>query len=67
MDVNDGGGTMLSTKITVDNTEATSLTAATPPVISDSVVVKGGTATIDIDQVGDGTAAGLKLYFRIQP
>lgn len=67
VDVNDAGSTMLSTKITIDNTEDTSLTAATPPVLSDTSVTKGGKATIDIDQIGDGTACGLKVYFRITP
>lgn len=63
VDVNDAGVSMLSTKITIDNGEETSLTAATSSVLSDSFVVKGAKATIDIDQVGDGTAKGLKLYF----
>lgn len=59
VDINDGGTTIISTKITIDNTEDTSLTAATPPVISDTALAKGAKITIDIDQVGDGTAKGL--------
>lgn len=67
-DVNDGGSTMLSTKITIDNNEDTSLTAAAQPVLSDTAVTKGGSVTIDIDQVGAATAAaGAKLYFSITP
>lgn len=62
VDINEGGTTILSTKITIDNTEETSLTAATPPVISDSSLAKGAKITIDVDQVGSGTAAGLKVY-----
>lgn len=62
VDVNDGGASMLSTKITVENGEETSLTAAAQPVLSDALVTRGGKATVDIDQVGDGTATGLNLY-----
>lgn len=62
VDINEGGSTILSTKITIDNGEKTSTTAATPPVISDSALADDAEITIDIDQVGDGTAAGLKVY-----
>jgi hypothetical protein len=59
VDLNEAGSTILSTKITIDNTEDTSLSAATPPVISDASLAKGAKITIDIDQIGDGTAKGL--------
>lgn len=36
VDVNEGGASILSTKLTIDNTEKTSTTAATPPVVSDA-------------------------------
>lgn len=62
VDINEGGTTILSTKITIDNGEKTSTTAATPPVISDSALADDAEITIDIDQVGDGTAKGLKVY-----
>lgn len=62
VDVNEGGTTIISTKITIDNGEKTSTTAATPPVISDSALADDAEITIDIDQVGDGTAKGLKVY-----
>ncbi|MBT3904231.1 MAG: hypothetical protein HOB79_11685 [Rhodospirillaceae bacterium] len=62
VDINEGGTTVLSTKITLDNTEKTSTTAATAPVISDSALADDAEITVDIDQVGDGTAAGLKIY-----
>lgn len=62
VDINDGLDSILTTKVTIDNTEETSLTATTPPVISDQTLLKGTKMTIDIDQVGDGTAAGLKVY-----
>jgi hypothetical protein len=62
VDVNEAGTTILSTKITIDNTEKTSTTAATAPVISDSALADDAEITVDIDQVGDGTAKGLKVY-----
>ena len=61
VDINDGGTTILSTKLTIDNTEKTSTTAATPAVISDTALADDAEITIDIDQVGDGTAKGLKI------
>ena len=61
VDINEAGTTILSTKITIDNGEDTSLSAATPPVISDGALAKGAKITIDIDQVGDGTAKGLVI------
>jgi hypothetical protein len=61
VDINEGGSTILSTKLTIDNTEKTSTTAATPPVISDSALADDAEITIDIDQIGNGTATGLKI------
>ena len=61
VDINEGGTTILSTKLTIDNTEKTSTTAATAAVISDSALADDAEITIDIDQIGDGTAAGLKV------
>lgn len=62
VDINEGGTTILSTKITIDNTEKTSTTAATAAVISDTALADDAEITIDIDQIGDGTAKGLKVY-----
>jgi lysophospholipase L1-like esterase len=62
VDVNEGGNSILATKITIDNTEETSLTAAAPPVVSDIFLARGAKMTIDVDQVGDGTAVGLKVW-----
>jgi hypothetical protein len=64
VDINEDGTSILSTKITIDNTEKTSVTAATPPVISDNVLADDSEITIDIDQVGDGTAKGLKVTLK---
>jgi hypothetical protein len=61
VDINENGTSVLSTKITIDNTEKTSTTATTPAVISDSSLAVDSEMTIDIDQVGDGTAKGLKI------
>ena len=61
VDINEAGSTILSTKITIDNGEKTSTTAAAPPVISDAALADDAEITIDIDQVGDGTAKGLKV------
>lgn len=61
VDINESGTSILSTKLTIDNTEKTSVTAATPAVISDSSLADDAEITIDIDQIGDGTATGLKI------
>lgn len=62
VDINESGTSILSTKLTIDNTEKTSTTAATLPVISDIVLADDAEITVDIDQIGSGTAAGLKVY-----
>jgi parallel beta-helix repeat protein len=61
VDVNDGGATMLSTKLTVDANEKTSTTAATPAVLSDTTVANDAELTFDIDTAGTG-AKGLKVW-----
>lgn len=60
VDINENGTSILSTKLTIDATEKTSTTAATPPVISDSALADDAEITIDIDAVG-GTIAGAGL------
>lgn len=63
VDINEGGATILSTKITIDASEKTSTTAATPPVISDTSLADDAEITIDIDTVGSTVAgAGLKVW-----
>jgi hypothetical protein len=63
VDINENGASILSTKITIDASEKTSFTAATPPVISDVNLANDAEITIDIDQVGSTIAgAGLKVY-----
>lgn len=61
VDINEGGTTILSTKLNIDASEKTSLTAATPPVISDAALADDAEITIDIDAAGTG-AKGLKVW-----
>jgi hypothetical protein len=61
VDVNVGGATVLSTKVTVDATEKTSTTAAIPAVLSVTAWADDAIVTIDVDGQGDGTATGLKI------
>lgn len=61
VDINENGTSILSTKITIDNTETTSVTAATPFVLSDISLSDDSIITVDVDQIGDGTAKGLKV------
>lgn len=61
VDINEGASSILSTKLTIDNGEKTSVTAATPAVVSDAALADDAEVTIDIDQIGDGTAKGLKV------
>lgn len=60
VDINEGGTTILSTKLTIDASELTSTTAATPAVISDANLADDAEMTIDIDVAGTG-AKGLKV------
>lgn len=61
VDINEGGFSILSTKLTIDNNEKTSVTATTQPVISDTYLTDDTEITVDIDQIGNGTAKGLKI------
>jgi hypothetical protein len=61
VDINQGGSSVLGTKLTIDNTEKTSVTAATPATITTSALTDDAEITIDIDQIGNGTAKGLKI------
>lgn len=61
VDINESGTSILSTKLTIDNGEKTSTTAAGAPVLPDVDLANDAEITIDIDQVGDGTAKGLKV------
>jgi len=60
VDINEGGASILSTKLTFDASEKTTTTAATPAVISDATLADDAEITIDIDSVGN-TIAGAGL------
>jgi hypothetical protein len=63
VDINEGGTSILSTKLSIDATEKTSTTAATAAVISDTALADDAEITIDIDQIGSTVAgAGLKVW-----
>ncbi|MFW6272165.1 MAG: hypothetical protein ACOC2U_00080 [bacterium] len=67
IDVNESGSSVLSTKLSIDDGETTSTTAATSYVISDSALADDAEITIDIDQVGSstaGTGAKVVLYLK---
>jgi hypothetical protein len=55
VDVNENGSTILSTKLTIDAGEKTSTTAATPAVLSDTLLADDAEITVDFDQVGSST------------
>lgn len=61
VDINEGGTSILSTKLTIDANEKTSTTAATAAVISDAALADDAEITVDIDVAGTG-AKGLKVY-----
>jgi hypothetical protein len=63
IDINEGGSTILSTKLSIDASEKTSTTAASAAVISDSALADDAEITIDFDQVGSTIAGtGVKVY-----
>lgn len=63
IDINEAGTTIISTKITLDASEKTSTTAATPPVISDSAIAADAIVTFDIDAIGNTTpGTGLVVW-----
>ena len=62
VDINESGVSILSTKLSIDATEKTSTTAATPAVISDASLADDAEISFDIDQVGSTIAGkGLKV------
>ena len=65
IDVNEGGTSVLSTEITIDVSESSSLDAATPAVISDSALANDALLTFDIDSANTSDEGPLTvtLYF----
>ncbi len=60
IDINEGGTSILSTKLTIDASELTSTTAETAAVISDSSLADDAEITIDFDTAGSN-AKGVKI------
>lgn len=66
VDVNANGTSIFSTPITIDNAKKSSVSAVNQPVLSTTSLPDDAEITIDIDQIGDGTATGLKVYFVVK-
>lgn len=63
VDIEESGATILSTLLTIDDGEKSSTTADVPPVISDTALADDAEITINVDQIGSGTAGnGLKIW-----
>lgn len=62
IDINKNGSTILSTKLTIDATEKTSTTAATPYVATSTSCADDDEYTVDIDGAGTD-AKGLIVWF----
>lgn len=64
VDIKYGGATIFSgAKLTIDNTEPSSTTAATAAPLSITNLIDDIEINIDITQIGNGTAKGLKITF----
>jgi len=62
IDVNQGGASILSTKLTIDYGELTSYTGATPVVILTSALTDNNYLTVDVDGLSGGAdETGLKI------
>jgi hypothetical protein len=64
-DILKNGTTMLSTGLTIDVSELTSVTAATPKVISVTSIAADDEITVTCSTVGT-SAVGLKLNFKVR-
>ena len=65
VDINEGGSTILTTKLSIDASEKTSTSAASQAVIGGAgpVLADDAEMKVDIDQIGSSTAGkGLKLW-----
>ena len=60
VDVMQGGASVLGTKATIANTSKTSV-GGTPATITTSALTDDAEMRIDVTQIGDGTAKGLKV------
>jgi len=64
VDINIAGSTIMTTnKLSIDASEKTSVTAATPPGLTTTSVSDDDEFTVDFDQVGSGTPGkGMKIW-----
>lgn len=65
-DINEGGTSVLGTKLTIDANETTSETAASAATITDSALANDGIITYDIDTAGTGTLAAIIYLYVIK-
>lgn len=62
IDIEEGGVSVFTTDLLeIDDTELTSVTAATQPNITDHYLADDAVITFDVDDVGDGAATGAKV------
>jgi hypothetical protein len=61
INIREEGTSIFATKLTIDNAAKTSVTAASPVVLSDTALADDAEMSIVIDQVGAPGAAGLKI------
>lgn len=61
VNLTNGGAAVLGTKVTIDNTERTSTTAATAATITAPAIADDAELAVSVDALGDGTAKGLKV------
>lgn len=64
VDIKKSGASILFPKLTIDNGEKTSLTAASPVGIVGGTIVDDEEITVDVTQIGSGTAIGLKIAMK---
>ena len=63
VDINEGGTTILSTKLTIDDGDKTSVGSSTAVVVSDTALADDAEITVDIDGIGSTTVGkGLKIW-----
>lgn len=66
IDINEDGTSILSTKLTIDADEKTSVTADADAVISDGEIAADAILTFDIDAIASGTAGkGLTIWLKV--
>lgn len=61
-----GTSLMTTNKLLFDNGEYSTITSVNPPALTTTSLTKGDLLSIDITQIGDGTASGLKVYLTVE-